>query len=44
MMIYKYLDSNMCNFHPLEVVGLGSETQFQMGDNFLGGEGLKRMS
>ena len=24
----------MCNFHPLEVVGRGSETQLQVGENF----------
>ena len=23
----------MCNFHPLEVVGRGSETQLQVGEN-----------
>ena len=25
--------NNMCNFHPLEVVGHGSEIQFQVGEN-----------
>ena len=24
---------NMCNFHPLEAVGRGSETQLQVGEN-----------
>ena len=24
----------MCNFHPLEVVGRGSETQLQVGENY----------
>ena len=24
---------NTCNFHPLEVVGRGSETQLQVGEN-----------
>ena len=24
---------NVCNFHPLEVVGRGSETQLQVGEN-----------
>ena len=34
--IFKYLVSNwtnMSNFHPLEVVGRGSETQLQVGEN-----------
>ena len=25
--------TNMCNFHPLEVVGRGSDTQLQVGEN-----------
>ena len=25
--------NNMCNFHPLEVVGRGSETQLRVGEN-----------
>ena len=25
--------TNMCNFHPLEVVGRGSQTQLQVGKN-----------
>ena len=35
--ICKYLCSNqtnMSNFQPLEVVGRGSETQLQVGENF----------
>ena len=24
----------MCNFHPLEVVGRGNETQLQVGENY----------
>ena len=34
--IYKYFSSNltnMSNFQPLEVVGGGSETQLQVGEN-----------
>ena len=27
------LKKNMSNFHPLEVVGRGSETQLQVGEN-----------
>ena len=27
-------DLYVCNFHPLEVVDCGSETQLQMGGNF----------
>ena len=27
--------TNMINFHPLEVVGRGSETQLQVGENFI---------
>ena len=27
------LKLNKCNFHPLEVVGRGSETQLQVGEN-----------
>ena len=33
--------SDMSNFHPLEVVGRGSETQLQVGENLnLAGKGL----
>ena len=33
--IYKWFANlpNMSNFHPLEVVGRGSETQLQVGEN-----------
>ena len=34
--VFKYLVSNQTNighFHPLEVVGRGSETQLQVGEN-----------
>ena len=31
----------MSNFHPLEVVGRGSETQIQVGENHLRGNWLK---
>ena len=34
--IYKYLvsnETNMSNFHPLEVVGRGSDAQLQVGEN-----------
>ena len=27
------IDTNMSNFHPLEVVGSGSETQLRVGEN-----------
>ena len=27
------MNQNMSNFHPLEVVGRGSETQLQVGEN-----------
>ena len=36
LQIFKYLVSNKTNishFQPLEVVGLSSETQFQVGEN-----------
>ena len=31
-MFYRII-TNMINFHPLEVVGRGSETQLQVGEN-----------
>ena len=32
--IWNYLVSNMSFFHPVKVVGRGSETQLQVGDFF----------
>ena len=33
--IYKFSVSNETNCHPLEVLGRGSETQLQVGDNLI---------
>ena len=35
------LNTNMRDFHPLGVVGRGSETQRQAGENLKNGKGLK---
>ena len=36
--------TDMCDFHPLEVVGRGSETQLRVGEklNKMAGKGLRR--
>ena len=31
--VWSQIKTNMSNFHPLEVVGRGSETQIQVGEN-----------
>ena len=44
--IFAHVWSEMSNFHPLEVVGCGSETQLRVGENLnkdnLEGKGLTK--